>query len=117
MKNTGLKNPFPEDVRLLYLYVFACFNCSRSDRGIELHHIFGRISPAAFNAFPICRFCHHSVTNSPEERARFFFKNQEFLLEQRYKPKENDFEIIEKYPFLIETEYYKRLYQKKDIHY
>lgn len=95
------------------MYVYACFECERSDRGIELHHIFGRISSATFNACPLCRFCHNNVTNSEEERARFFFKNQEFLIENGYKPIPADFELIEKYPFLVKSKDFERLYGKK----
>jgi len=110
---SGLRNPFPYEVRMLYFYVYACFNCGQSNRGIELHHVFGRESPAAFNACPLCRFCHDKVTNSEEERARFFFKNQEFLLANNYKPKDEDFAVIEKHPFLIKSPDFARLYGKK----
>jgi len=97
-------------VRSMYLYVFACFNCGRSDKGLELHHIFGRESPAAFNACPLCRVCHAAVTNSNEERARFFFKNVEFLLDNHYELQPDDLAVVAKHPFLIETEAYKRIF-------
>ncbi len=110
--SSGLRNPFPHRVRLLYLYVYACFNCARSDRGIELHHIFGRESPAAFNACPLCRFCHSQVTNTQTECSRFFYKNQEFLLANQYKPLEEDFALVEKHYFLTKTEDFYRVFGK-----
>jgi hypothetical protein len=57
--------------------------------------------------------CHGNVTNSQEERARFFFLNQEFLLDQKYKPTEHDLEIVVNNPFLVESEHYKRVYGNK----
>lgn len=106
----ALQNPFPPKVRSLYLFTWACFNCGRSDKGLELHHIFGRESFAAFNAIPLCRVCHAAVTNSHEERAKFFFKNVEYLLQQNYQPQPNDFELIRNHAFLIETEQYQRIF-------
>lgn len=113
MKNSGLFNPFSHQTRLLYMYVFACFNCGQSNRGIELHHIFGRETNSPFNACPLCRYCHSMVTNSEEERAFFFFKNQEFLIENHYKPNEKDYELIEKHPFLVKSREFSRVYGKK----
>jgi len=66
-----LRNPFPEETRLLFLYVYACFNCKRSDQGLELHHITGRNDNSPTNAFPICRVCHVKVKHNDEEHKKY----------------------------------------------
>lgn len=111
----NLQNPFPPHVRSLYMFVFACFNCTRSDKGLELHHIFGRVSSAAFNAIPLCRVCHAAVTNSHEERSHFFFLNIEYLLHQQYQPTQNDFDLITVYPYLVETARFKQIFGGVDM--
>ena len=108
----SLRNPFPSRVRELYIFNYRCFKCGRNGP-LELHHIFGRESPAAFNACPLCHWCHEAIKHTKEERSFLFFKNQEFLLENEYKPREEDFDLIKRHPFLIESEEYVKLYGKK----
>lgn len=74
-----LKNNFPEDTRLLFLYVTSCFDCGRCDQGLELHHITGRDSNDPTNAFPICRICHSKVKHNDEEHERYKKITKAFL--------------------------------------
>lgn len=62
-----LKNPFNQRVRDNFLYVYSCFKCGRSDRGLELHHITGRSSDSMINACPLCKVCHNSIKHCFEE--------------------------------------------------
>lgn len=96
-----LANPFPENVRLIYLYVYACFECGRSDRGLELHHITGRDSLSAFNACPLCKVCHNAIIHTNYEERKYFRINKDFLLKQHYQPIEYDFEFIRDHPYLV----------------
>ena len=66
-----LRNQFSQETRLLFLYVYSCFDCGRSDQGLELHHITGRNDSKATNAFPICRVCHVKVKHNDEEHKRY----------------------------------------------
>lgn len=78
-----LKNPFSDSVRNNFLYVYSCFRCGRSDRGLELHHITGRDSSSMINACPLCKDCHNSIRHNFEEETilreltlRFYLKNE-----------------------------------------
>jgi len=66
-----LKNNFSQETRLLFLYVYSCFNCGRSDKGLSLHHITGRNSNAKENAIPLCLECHSHANHSQEEEEKY----------------------------------------------
>jgi hypothetical protein len=100
-----LDNPFPDSVRNLYLYVFACLECLRSDLGLELHHIKGRISPSPFNAAAICPDCHVHIEHNLETHRRLFKKNAKFLYEQGYSPTIEDLQFIQDNPELVDDEF------------
>lgn len=74
-----LRNPFSEETRLIFLYVYYCFDCGRSDQGLELHHITGRNDNSKENAFPICRVCHAKVKHTAEEHERYKAITKDFL--------------------------------------
>lgn len=96
-----LANPFPQSVRLLFLYVHACFICQRSDRGLELHHIVGRSSSSAFNAIPICPVCHSKMGHSQEEESQLFGLLLPFLFNVKFQPLSSDYEFLIKNNHLI----------------
>lgn len=96
-----LQNPFPQQVRLLYLYVYACFNCGRSDRGLELHHILGRVSASTFNACPLCLVCHSEEIHGQDAQRRLFEINLAFLIKEKYRPTDNDYDFLRANPFLV----------------
>ena len=96
-----LDNPFSQKTRLLYLYVFSCFGCGRSDRGLELHHITGRDSSSAFNACPLCKDCHVKVIHIQTEERRYFNINQHFLSSERYQPIEEDWQFLRDHEYLV----------------
>jgi len=92
-----LRNPFSLNTRNLFLYVYSCFLCRRSDRGLELHHIVGRDSNSAFNACPLCTVCHAIMKHTQEEERELFFIVFKFLFTEKYKPDENDYSFLKKY--------------------
>jgi len=96
-----LNNPFPQSVRLLFLYVYGCFQCGRSDRGLELHHIVGRSSNSAFNACPLCKDCHSKIRHSQEEERYLLSKVLPFLLQVKFQPLQSDYDFLLKNNHLI----------------
>lgn len=66
-----LRNPFPPEVRNLFLYEYACMNCGRSDRGLELHHITGRNDASKENAIVLCLECHRHAGHSQKEETKY----------------------------------------------
>ena len=96
-----LDNPFPLEVRVLFLYVYSCFRCKRSDRGLEIHHIVGRSSSSAFNACVLCKDCHAHIGHSKEEEKEMFSYTMKFLLNENYKPIEKDYNFLRDNPHLI----------------
>ena len=83
-----LKNNFTQETRLLFLYCFSCFNCGRSDRGLELHHISGRDDLSPENAIPLCPECHSHANHSDTEEARYKELTRIFLERQNYAQKD-----------------------------
>lgn len=96
-----LDNPFSQDTRNLFLYVYACFKCNRSDRGLELHHITGRDSSSAFNACPLCKECHAHIGHTQEEEKELHGITFNFLLKEHYQPTEYDYNFLRSHPHLI----------------
>lgn len=91
-----LSNPFPLRVRLLFIDTHACWECGRNGNGrggMELHHIWGRISGSALNAAPLCKVCHDGIAHNQETHRRLLRKTIAFLLGQHYKlePADNQF--------------------------
>jgi uncharacterized protein YbaR (Trm112 family) len=100
-----LKNPFPQEVRLLYLYEWQCRLCGSNGSGcLELHHIMGRISCSVFNSFLICPECHGNMCHSQEEEQKLFAKTFMWCYNIGYKPNHDDLKFIE--------ENYERLFTK-----
>lgn len=99
-----LDNPFPHEVRLLFLYEHACFDCGANGNGrggLELHHNTGRDSHSAFNAVLLCGYCHHHVLQTRSEQRRLFEKTLAFLIAQRYAPTEYDYDFLRAHPWLV----------------
>ena len=97
-----LENDFKLNTRNLYLYCYSCFDCQRSDQGLELHHITGRDSNSPFNAIPICMKCHKVVGHSQEEERKFFKLNLDFLVRERYRPTKKDWQFLRDHPHLVD---------------
>jgi len=91
-----LKNPFKGDTRLLFIDNFGCFSCGRSDRGIEAHHIVGRVSRSPLNLAPICPLCHSRINHNEFEERDLFNKVWKYLKKEGYKPTFEDREFLEK---------------------
>jgi len=92
-----LNNPFPLEVRCHYLYNnYECWICGSNGShcgGIELHHIWGRISASALNSAPLCKECHSHIGHTREERQGLLRKTIRFLVSQGYTllPIDNEF--------------------------
>ncbi len=96
-----LNNPFPDETRNIFLYVYSCFKCGRSDRGLELHHITGRDSDSAFNACPLCKDCHAHIGHSQEEEKELYLIVVQFLIQERFMPTEKDYQFLREHSYLI----------------
>lgn len=95
-----LANPFSNETRHLYLYTHACLMCDSNGNnrgGLELNHIFGRVSDSPFNASLLCHECHSHVGHSQEEHAQLFFLNAKYLYEIGYEPTDDDYIFIDQY--------------------
>lgn len=95
-----LKNPFSEQTRSLFLYNQYCFDCTSNGNnrgGLELHHIFGRVSSSALNACVLCHECHSHVGHTKEEHARLFMKTAEVLFANGYEPNQKDKDFFAEY--------------------
>lgn len=82
-----LRNPFSQETRNLFLYVYACWKCGANGNGrggMELHHIFGRVSYSPYNAAPLCHECHDLVSHSHDERLFLIRKTWTFLEQENY---------------------------------
>jgi len=85
-----LSNPFSEQTRNIFLYVYSCMDCSRSDRGLQLHHITGRTSDSPLNAIPLCLDCHSKCGHSFDEESTYLQITMRFLLREHYSLNEED---------------------------
>lgn len=95
-----LQNPFPIEVRNLYLWWWECFLCGENGQrsgGLEIHHILGRVSDCAFNSSCLCKGCHAHIGHSSEEQQKIFLKTMQFLHKQDYKPTNEDLEFYARY--------------------
>lgn len=103
MKNRGMKNPFSEKTRWLFVqdgYV-KCFECGRNQA--ELHHILGRISNSPLNAIPLCRKCHNAGNiHSPEKEREYLNKTFRYLVEINYIMTKKDGEFGKTYLHLYD---------------
>lgn len=91
-----LKNPFPLEVRNLYLDCWECWlcGCNGVNRGgLEIHHIWGRVSASALNSSCLCGYCHKRMGHSREEHQKLFRKTLQFLWSLHYSllPVDNEF--------------------------
>lgn len=82
-----LQYPFSEYVRSWFLDGQYCWLCGRNaNAGLELHHVFGRVSNSAYNAAVLCLECHKHVTHNLDERIGLVITTQQFLKKQGYYP-------------------------------
>lgn len=95
-----LKNPFPSNVRNMYLFNnYECWICGSNGShcgGMELHHIWGCISDSALNSAPLCKGCHVHILYTRTERIQLFRKTMRFLMSQGYELDNTDNEFLEK---------------------
>lgn len=59
-------------------------DCGRSNQGLELHHIRGRVSSSPLNSFLICKECHAVCGHSIREESKYLQKTMRWLLRQSY---------------------------------
>jgi hypothetical protein len=102
-----LKHPFSNETRELYRYTHHCVLCGRngiSAGGVELNHIWGRVSSSPFNASLLCHECHTHIGHSREEHAKLFTLNSIYLSKIGYKPNQDDMQFIDDYVMPIYNE-------------
>lgn len=97
-----MDNPFPEEVRNLWLDWWSCADCGTNGGGmLELHHIVGRRSNSALNGVVVCTECHSHYGHSKEEEKRLFAKNLAILKAKKYQLTEKDEQFMEDHPYLL----------------
>jgi hypothetical protein len=79
-----LKNDFSLKTRALFCYEYNCWECGRSDKGVELHHILGRVSSSPLNCCPLCRSCHQKEVWLLENKKKWLKKCLKHLLKDNY---------------------------------
>lgn len=92
-----LAHPFPTAVRELFRDEWACWRCGGNgapDGGLELNHIFGRISGSALNASLLCTRCHGHIGHSREEHHELLRKAITYLARIGYKLQQVDHEFL-----------------------
>lgn len=94
-----LRNPFPQEVKLLYLYRYDCDLCG-SNQMLELHHIVGRSSNSAFNASLLCHKCHGGMSHHVEEETRLYEANRRQLQRIGYVATDKDLQFLKDNPHL-----------------
>jgi len=110
-----LQNPFPPEVRNLYLGVWYCFYVDEDGNecnsngvgrgGLELHHILGRISGCAFNSCLLCGECHRKIVHNLDEHRRLFVQTLKFLLSVNYETKDEDIQFVAKNDTVLTGKY------------
>lgn len=89
----NLRNAFSQDTRNLFLYEHSCWLTGRSDKGLELHHIRGRVSNSPLNAYLINPEAHSHLGHTQEEEAKFLQHTLRWLLRQGYELTKKDIEF------------------------
>lgn len=98
-----LQNPFPLEVRLLYIDWWECFLCGGNGQGyggIEIHHILGRVSSSVLNSSCLCKRCHAQISHNREEHQKIFAILLKFLDNRKQNGhlvvlKKDDLEFLE----------------------
>lgn len=96
---------FSNEVRVLFMYNYSCFECGRSDRGITLHHNksqwkTNKYTESAFNCVPLCLICHEKVKQDKTETERYCLLSMKYLQREGYIPKQIDIDYLEEYKLL-----------------
>lgn len=93
----NLKNPFPLRVRVLFMDAWECWICGENGTrtgGLELHHIWGRVSSSALNAAPLCHVCHEKVLHTRSTHWYLLKKTIRFLARASYIWLDEDIEFM-----------------------
>lgn len=91
----NLKNPFPREVINIYTFEYACSECGRCDRPLELHHILGRVSNSALNSILLCSKCHKELPCQRGYKEKWLEYTIRFLLSKNYQLTEKDIKFFE----------------------
>lgn len=92
-----LRNPFPLEVRLLWLGHWECAICKRNGQnrgGLELHHLYSRVSYSAFNSVVLCGYCHSHVRHTDDEHRFLLEYTMRKLFKDKYIPIAYDIEFL-----------------------
>ena len=92
-----LQNPFSIETRCIFMYTWECWLCGENGQrsgGLELHHIFSRISASPLNAAILCKLCHSHIGHTIEEEQTLLRKTINFLVKEHYKLTEKDEQFL-----------------------
>jgi hypothetical protein len=93
-----LKNKFSDETRALYLDKWDCDICGTNgqDRGgLELHHIFARVSDSPLNSSLLCNCCHSKMGHAIEEEQRLLRSTINYLSSNGYVLNDSDGEFLD----------------------
>jgi hypothetical protein len=74
-----------------------CGSNGQDKGGLSLHHIKGRESNVALNGIVLCNDCHSKCGHSEKEEKKYLNKTLNYLINQYYKPTEEDWTFIRKH--------------------
>jgi len=109
MKTTRPKNSWTNEVKLLFLESYTCWNCGQNTADCG-HHIFGRgheegCEKSALNYAFLCNHkCHlarHGYWMTDEGKKYLFTKTLKYLIDVGYKLKKIDQDFLDKYKLEI----------------
>jgi hypothetical protein len=93
-----LKNDFSNETRHLWLGHWECGLCKKNGQttgGLELHHIYGRVSDSPFNSVVLCKKCHASIAHNDDEHRKLLAYTIRYLLKIHYRPVPEDYLFLE----------------------
>ena len=111
-----LANPFPNEVRELFRDCWECWICHENGQrtgGLELNHITGRDSLAAFNASVLCKGCHTHIGHNNEEEAMLTLITIKYLHSIGYAVQDQDLQHLTDHPYLDTIDLQNWLHEKQ----
>ena len=108
MKNSGLQNRFPENIKYLWMFWYKCFWCGENNWDC-LHHIIspssygfkrGKHNLSAINSCPIHNFgCHldNGKLHNNKYEVKLLNKVIQYLISVNYKFNSTDKEFFKQY--------------------
>jgi len=74
-----------------------CGSNGQNNGGLSLHHIKGRESNVPINGIVLCNDCHAKCGHDDKEERKYLNKTLTYLINQHYKPTDEDWDFIRKH--------------------